>query len=371
MQLVIRDASAILWAIHDAGIKRASDRDMLRMCRGLDAERRDEAVAVLLDRGWLRKVADQGPRAAHRPPGQQYKVHPIVHSTRENLRRHMHRESIMPLETVAQYVQKIATKQEELVNMEKQMVEVMMSPDVATQLLRCNSGNRPIRPRHVAVLANEMIEGRWRLTHQAIAITSKGYIVDGQHRLSAVVAAGVTVPMLMDQNADLRTADVIDTGIARTGGDVLAMGGCGVGANRKAALIRTALLGVNYGKKFSNDVIADFAMQHTDAINDAYEHWTKALAPVAGCAMVAMITGEMTHAMINGLGDQYCAMDWAGESSPMCRLRAASDRLARGTSEHRARLYRCTLSALRAARDGRQIGPLKETMMDWAKRPWV
>jgi hydrogenase maturation factor len=45
--------------------------------------------------------------------------------------------------------------------------------------------------------ARAMRAGQWVLTHQGIAIDTNGELVDGQHRLSAIVASGATVEMLV------------------------------------------------------------------------------------------------------------------------------------------------------------------------------
>lgn len=65
-----------------------------------------------------------------------------------------------------------------------------ITPDIAAMWLReCNNGNRAIKQGVVKKYAQDIIEGNWRITHQCIAFDSTGHLVDGQHRLSAVVLA--------------------------------------------------------------------------------------------------------------------------------------------------------------------------------------
>lgn len=69
------DASTILRAVRRAGLFTATERDLLRLCRGLDRDRRDEAIEVLLERGWFRKTAVRHPSSGG-PPTVTFTVYP-------------------------------------------------------------------------------------------------------------------------------------------------------------------------------------------------------------------------------------------------------------------------------------------------------
>lgn len=102
---------------------------------------------------------------------------------------------------------------------------VMMTPALAATLLERNSGNRPLRPRHVLSIKNVMLSGEWLETHQGVALASDGSLVDGQHRLAAVQLAEMTLPMVVTCGVDPAAFGVIDTGRLRTGSDTLALRG--------------------------------------------------------------------------------------------------------------------------------------------------
>ena len=76
--------------------------------------------------------------------------------------------------------------------------------------------NRNIVPAIVAKYAKDMAAGNWHLTHQGIALDVYGRVVDGQHRLHAIIAADVTVPMQVTLNADPDHFWNIDSGRPRT-----------------------------------------------------------------------------------------------------------------------------------------------------------
>ena len=103
--------------------------------------------------------------------------------------------------------------------MHSSIVEV--SPELAKEWLRSNTFNRKASQATVNRYAGDMKSGEWRLNHQGIAFDDQGILVDGQHRLLAVVKSCATVRMMVTWGADRvgidelrvrRTADVIKFG---------------------------------------------------------------------------------------------------------------------------------------------------------------
>jgi hypothetical protein len=100
-------------------------------------------------------------------------------------------------------------------------VMIEMTPAMAADALSRNDINRPVRERHRAFLARQITEGRWRKTHQGIAFSPDGLLLDGQHRLLAVTDAGIPVTMSVTFNLDRDAFHVIDFGnVPRTLADV-------------------------------------------------------------------------------------------------------------------------------------------------------
>lgn len=98
---------------------------------------------------------------------------------------------------------------------------VDVSPAMATEWLENSfDGQRKVRDSHVASLATEIIEGRWKLSCDAITII-KGKLGNGQHRCWAIVMSKKTVPCLLLRTDDESLFNVIDGGIKRTVADVL------------------------------------------------------------------------------------------------------------------------------------------------------
>ncbi|QKW51397.1 hypothetical protein [Streptomyces buecherae] len=102
---------------------------------------------------------------------------------------------------------------------------VMVTPELAREWLKVNALNRPLSRQTVVHLTRAIQRGEWKLTHQGIAFDENGQLVDGQHRLEAVVKAGVAVEMLVAYGVPRAAFTVMDTGRKRTGRDALSLAG--------------------------------------------------------------------------------------------------------------------------------------------------
>lgn len=100
-----------------------------------------------------------------------------------------------------------------------------ITPERASQLLEANTFNRPISTATVQVFADAMRRGEWKVTHQGIALNTEGVLVDGQHRLAAIVEAGIPVDLTVFTEVDPDTFDVLDIGKRRSAADALAIEG--------------------------------------------------------------------------------------------------------------------------------------------------
>ena len=90
-----------------------------------------------------------------------------------------------------------------------------ITPKMASAYLEMNTNNRRLRINAVNYLANAIKRGEWQTTHQGIAISHSGVILDGQHRLNAIVQAGIPVVSAVTFNQDNDTFQVIDNVIPR------------------------------------------------------------------------------------------------------------------------------------------------------------
>lgn len=99
-----------------------------------------------------------------------------------------------------------------------------ITPEIALQMLQLNTANRPLNAHHVRVLAREMKRGRWKLNGDTICV-NQNRLIDGQHRLMAVVESGCAIETLIVQDLDPDVFDTKDVGRRRTASDTLAVRG--------------------------------------------------------------------------------------------------------------------------------------------------
>ncbi len=118
-----------------------------------------------------------------------------------------------------------------------QVTRRWITPAVAADWIAKNTRNRPVRQSLVLKYAGDMKENRWRLNGSTVVMSSEGNIIDGQHRLLAIIQAGVNVEMFVASNVDEAAFATIDSGKARSLADVLHILGY-TDSNALAALAR-------------------------------------------------------------------------------------------------------------------------------------
>jgi len=112
----------------------------------------------------------------------------------------------------------------------------VITPEIAGDYLAQNTHNRVLQRPEVDRLAAAITADEWQLTHQGIAFDQAGRLVDGQHRLWAVVVAKRPVPMWVTRGVDPEAFPAVDIGRRRTSGDILGLRGEHDGRDLAAAL---------------------------------------------------------------------------------------------------------------------------------------
>lgn len=72
-----------------------------------------------------------------------------------------------------------------------------IDPAQAATMLLHNTRNRPMKPATVNTYAKVMSSGDWTFTGESISFDLRGRLVNGQHRLSAVVKSGVPITVVV------------------------------------------------------------------------------------------------------------------------------------------------------------------------------
>lgn len=105
-------------------------------------------------------------------------------------------------------------------NMETRLT--LVTPAMAREWLERNTDNRPLRPGVVDGFLNAYRRGEWKITHQGIAFSKTGRLLDGQHRLTFIseLPDKTVVPMNVSNDLEEDAFDCIDQGFKRTVSDL-------------------------------------------------------------------------------------------------------------------------------------------------------
>lgn len=103
---------------------------------------------------------------------------------------------------------------------------VTVTPTMAEEWLKANvENNRNQRLRDITKYSRDMMNGDWSWTAEPIRFNQDGHLVDGQHRLMAIIKANVCMPFLIVYGLDIDAIRDFDTGIKRGFNDALKMKG--------------------------------------------------------------------------------------------------------------------------------------------------
>lgn len=247
---------------------------------------------------------------------------------------------------------------------------VHVTPKMATEWLTLNSTNRRIEPKRVEFLAQQITNGYWITTHQGIAFWDDGTLADGQHRLMAIVKAGLGVKLHVTRGLNKAAIHAIDVGRSRSTRDILKFIGSDVSKQTvscaKAILHQRSM--VAHGRSVwreppvPTEYFAEFLSRVSAAIDFAYI--PKKLKGVShSCVQAAIASAWFTEDRERLERFKYLlanGVDAAADESAAIRLRdfLLTTHLTVGGSAQRQELFVRTCTALRAFLEGRGLSRL-------------
>jgi hypothetical protein len=100
-----------------------------------------------------------------------------------------------------------------------------VTPALAAEWLTANEKNRDLRPSRIMHLASMMLRGEFTLVTDCIGFDTEGYLINGQHRLSACVVSGISLEIGVMRGLARASQDVTDDTLRRKFSDALHMRG--------------------------------------------------------------------------------------------------------------------------------------------------
>lgn len=212
-----------------------------------------------------------------------------------------------------------------------------VTPMMAKRWLEKNTKNRSINEDNLNGIIAEMNKENFHLTGESIKIAKDDTLLDGQHRLSAIVKSGRAVKMLVVRNLDNDAFKYIDTGRPRRAADVLAIEGI-KNPSKIAATVRFILnfkkgqyvaVAHNKGKRnkerVTNATVSEFVAKNKESLYDSYPYgFNKQNKLISGVTLAAF------HYIFKGINDDaaddFCHKLANGadlpQTSPIYLLRA-------------------------------------------------
>jgi len=193
-----------------------------------------------------------------------------------------------------------------------------ITPKIAEEYLKkVKAGNqRKLIMSRAESYAREMRAGHWFLNHQGIAFDENDCLIDGQHRLQAIILSGIAICLLvtrgiaaeMVNGVRLYAIDTIDNGYKRQTGEQLALRHGVENANRVAAATRAILNWATGLHKNTTPVALQILGIYPSIKKLSSGNKTKILTgPIIGCFAVAIksfptLATEFVDPFISGAG---------------------------------------------------------------------
>lgn len=234
-----------------------------------------------------------------------------------------------------------------------------ITPEVAAQYDALNKNVRNVIPSLVDRLARDMAAGRWKATHQGIAFDEDGRLVDGQHRIRAVIKSGVTVKIMVFRGITADQNLAVDCGAKRSDGVRVGLLRPDCLNPAPVAAVANALIRGLERKPLAlcttPDERAAYAIQHYETIQTMLSALSR-LRPKRADVVAAFVaaTREFPAEEVAEAGRRLADDELAGKADPLAVLkRAIVQSKDRGSADRSVELYALTVSALRLALAGR------------------
>lgn len=152
---------------------------------------------------------------------------------------------------------------------------VVIDPIWAELILEKNGRNRPLSHPRIARYSRALTAGRWNFTGDAIQIDWNEDLLNGQHRLHAIVLSGISMQVNLVTGLPPESQRFMDQGRARSAGNQLAVEGMS-SATQIAAIVKIYLAWTGgqltseaKGVLGATDEIVEYAHEHKDELQRA------------------------------------------------------------------------------------------------------
>lgn len=246
---------------------------------------------------------------------------------------------------------------------------VRVTPELAQHWLSFNSGNREVTQAKIDQYRADMECGYWLENGETIRF-AYGKLLDGQHRLMALVLAGVTVRMIVVHGVDSEAQATMDTGRSRTPRDIISIEREGRDGKWESATLGSALhtiiayesgLAIYSARKYTNREVRNYYLEHSSSLEGTIRRVAGyprkfPLLPHARIVAAHYLLSRKDAEAADTFFDRLLNGDNLSKTSPMyvLRTRLDSDRMEKKTRtayEH----FHYLIKAWNAYRNGKTL----------------
>ena len=238
---------------------------------------------------------------------------------------------------------------------------INVTPEMAAAWLEKNTHNRDIRQADINQYARDMKNGDWQLTHHGVAFNCEDVLIDGQHRLWAVIESGATVPMLVTYGLPIEVQLVIDDNFQRGSKDFLTLTDkFGRVTATECAVLKRMLKGVGGWARLSHpEELSAFGL-HLAAVRFSLSAFQTKVARVTSASVLAVVARAYYSPYDKADILAFCEVMHSGicqnkKLKPALLLREALMRGSKGKSWHPSEVYKKTQAVLLAYLEGRKL----------------
>jgi len=185
----------------------------------------------------------------------------------------------------------------------------LVGPCLAGEWLATCVHNRRVRSSNVKGLVRDILAGQWETHHQGIAFDGPGHLVDGRHRLLAIIRSNTSVWIHVFRGVPSESQRTMDVGAGRDLADRLTLvGDWGEVRPIEAAMLRRFISGErNYTFMTSSEEL-DAWTQHGELIRDVWSWFPRKHRRLSSVAVVGSVARAAHAAMSTSLLREFCEL---------------------------------------------------------------
>jgi hypothetical protein len=248
---------------------------------------------------------------------------------------------------------------------------LLVDPAIAARWLEHNnSHNRELRQSRVDEYKREMLAGRWHFNGESIQFDKDGVLLNGQHRLWAIVDSGCSQKFVIVRGLEPASQVTMDQGTRRTPAEQLELVGIKVD-NTVAATIRVYLRW-QQGRLFGDQVrvrtstaeVVEWAQRNPDAIELIHGFTTAGIRRVPALPSITLATALRFHEIdYEQAADFFSRLATGAELTTNSPILALRNRLLKVKEANTVLSQRDAIAyfimAWNAERTGRQLAKLQ------------